>query len=1252
MNKMIDRCHPGSRWHLLACLVLVTSVMASETPTPIPGAKPLTGGWTLRTGVNPTNEADASIDAEGAITVAGGGERGNYPRGKVHPAARPRFTAAFVYKAFTGDFILTARRVAFDKGTGHGNSGSGFAAIGDLGGLDTPMASSAADFGDKPVWLRIIRKGDRLGLYEGPDGQRWMASNHGAQIAGTVYAGVYTESWGADGSSKATFDHVTIDEKPKFTYSTTWLGNDFEGGSTNTVNSNMFGLGVAPDGTCITTGCNGEQENDMGRYQDGRVTTLHPGNNVGASGNAVFLLPNGEGLVAKKNRLQRFDWATHNGTLGTLSGGIGSREAADAIRGLWVAGDEIFVGCRPENAIIVLDLEELGEKRRLPFTRPGPLTVDANGVVWVVEEGWTTGHPYTFPYEKPFRILGLDRESGEQVGEITGVELPSAIFADSHGGSTARLLVADNGRDQQVKAFDVADPAKPKALGCLGAKGGTYAGTPGEMKPGKFHGLSGVGSDAKGTIYVSSNGYPYRVVMPGGMPGISSLRSFAPAALGQPEPEALWWLHCTGACGCIGATWDEQRGEVNIAGLARYTYDRTRGLGKEYQLAGLTLGARDEPDAQTLLNSFLAAPRMLTLGGQRFLAIRDRMYQLDANGNLGTLVRITNFEGRRLREMAKHRAAAAGIVEAGHAENADREDPASEPAAEDALELLLEEPPVPVADPRSLDGLFARFPADAPTPIVDKDGNPSDWRFWEWVDGTGGPKDGLQQRGEYRDLTPQITRMSGDGSCSASIDAKGDMWIYGIDKGSIQFRRFAGLKNGVPTWEDAMTEVEIPAIITHLYGLNYDEATDTMDLVGQTVENPGGVYLPSEVIRFRDWSGKREMGTRIRFMERGVNLPWGGEGSWQVPHIMDKVVGFAFVGDVLYATNRTGAIRAYDLNQGNLIEWFDAGPEVFAGAGFFDYTDTAVQAFAIAKDEHLLLRQSNWTIRILEHRWNPTACNSGRLPPAPEIEFQSHADAVELRWGGRTGVTGTVKGFQIYRAEKQEGPFHKLALCTEASFRDPRPDGTPAWYRVATINLVGEGPQSEPRLGGVATACAKRVHGRGTIGADGFDLATRGDWQGVYGADGAYLVQDHAARGETAAPRRDFLDGYVVWPGSRGDAPAWASDDHDRLQSVATPGKRCPNDQAWWSNQFGPVVFQFSITDGRPRQIAIAYAHNATFVLRDIDTGAVLCEEQVAWPHDDFKLGYVAFDISGNVRLEMTGQLFRAVFIDPVPGGK
>jgi len=71
-------------------------------------AKPLPGGWNLRTGVFPMQEATADI-AKGVLTISGGGGRGTWRRGTVVEADRARMTAAFVYKAFKGRLGLNSR---------------------------------------------------------------------------------------------------------------------------------------------------------------------------------------------------------------------------------------------------------------------------------------------------------------------------------------------------------------------------------------------------------------------------------------------------------------------------------------------------------------------------------------------------------------------------------------------------------------------------------------------------------------------------------------------------------------------------------------------------------------------------------------------------------------------------------------------------------------------------------------------------------------------------------------------------------------------------------------------------------------------------------------------------------------------------------------------------------------------------------------------------------------------------------------
>ena len=73
-----------------------------------------------------------------------------------------------------------------------------------------------------------------------------------------------------------------------------------------------------------------------------------------------------------------------------------------------------------------------------------------------------------------------------------------------------------------------------------------------------------------------------------------------------------------------------------------------------------------------------------------------------------------------------------------------------------------------------------------------------------------------------------------------------------------------------------------------------------------------------------------------------------------------------------------------------------------------------------------------------------------------------------------------------------------------------------------------------------------------------------------------------------------------------------------------------------------------TITDGKPRQLTIAYAQrNARFLFSDPDTGAIIHDEKITWPKDGPKVAYCAFRVTGRFKLELFGEPFKAVFIDP-----
>jgi len=71
--------------------------------------------------------------------------------------------------------------------------------------------------------------------------------------------------------------------------------------------------------------------------------------------------------------------------------------------------------------------------------------------------------------------------------------------------SQGRILVADNGPRQQVLIYRLHQG--PTLIGTFGTEGGIYSGTRGEVGTLKFYGLTGVGADSSGNIYVNSNGF-------------------------------------------------------------------------------------------------------------------------------------------------------------------------------------------------------------------------------------------------------------------------------------------------------------------------------------------------------------------------------------------------------------------------------------------------------------------------------------------------------------------------------------------------------------------------------------------------------------------------------------------------------------------------------------------------------------------------------------------------------------------------
>ena len=339
-------------------------------------------------------------------------------------------------------------------------------------------------------------------------------------------------------------------------YETSWLGNSFSGASSPAtqqqgtsglhVQTDIWGMAVSSDGTCYTNSQWDEAGAEAGIYANGQVIGnclgLHgwgrgggsaialdaryiyvaitqsgdDGGNPNANSNGVAQYPPPNNIWYCVRRYTRagvpapfgagygFDDTMLRVNAGSRPVPVPNHAAlpysGQSISGIAVDGSFLYVSDPAANQVKKYALTTLSSTpvSTWAVADPGAMVM-IHGALFVAQGG-------THPKVLKFTPTG---SLSATISLAPGAQ-PSALASQmSHG--VPFLMVADDGPDQDIKEYDLADlrgtPTKPASV--FGTVGGIYAGRGAQIGiagPRRFNHPTGVGVDAQGNIYVSQDG--------------------------------------------------------------------------------------------------------------------------------------------------------------------------------------------------------------------------------------------------------------------------------------------------------------------------------------------------------------------------------------------------------------------------------------------------------------------------------------------------------------------------------------------------------------------------------------------------------------------------------------------------------------------------------------------------------------------------------------------------------------------------
>lgn len=424
-------------------------------------------------------------------------------------------------------------------------------------------------------------------------------------------------------------------------YTTSWLGNTFGFGDGKWVQLGVEGVAVGQDGTVYTNAPWDESGAEISAYRAGTKLT-HAGQTHGwgnTGGDAVAV--NGSYLYAAvsigneggrlvgsgypangscwygitrrtiANIAQGAPFASGVGnlnnpaknsflTVNNVPNGVDA-----AIRGLAATATELYVANTNADQVQVYDAVTMAPLRAWSVPSPGRILVDTDSSLWIIQHLKTT--PSIVHYSKTGAVL-----SG-------AVALPSdAIPVDLAMAPSGQILIVDGGPSQQLLVYSKAANGTLQPVTGIGVRGGIFAATPGVPGNWRLNGVTGIGFDKSGNLYIGQNSTgprPFNSTQTGEGTVLESYNW---------GTKALNW-RVQGLLFVDGAAIDPASPTDVFSGSKHFKVNYSGTPGQDWSYAGFTLNRYRYPDdpAFHTTRGVRGQPLVRRINGVRFLFTQD-----------------------------------------------------------------------------------------------------------------------------------------------------------------------------------------------------------------------------------------------------------------------------------------------------------------------------------------------------------------------------------------------------------------------------------------------------------------------------------------------------------------------------------------------------------------------------------------------------------------------------------------------------